>query len=202
MNYLLRILFALATFPNKLKILYKKKKFQSLAKMGQHVTFGPMANISKESEASISIGSNCDLLCTLCAQGKGIIEIGNYTTIRGYSVVGAVERITIGDYVIISNNVHIYDNNNHPTPPLLRLKLSKSGFYGYLWSWVHSEHAPVVIEDNVWIGERSTVLKGVRIGRGSIVACDSVVTKSVPPYCIVAGNPAKIVKYLETDTTG
>ena len=54
-----------------------------------------------------------------------------------------------------------------------------------------------MIEDNVWIGERSTILKGVHIGKGSIVASNSVVVKDVPPYSIVAGNPAKIVKMLE-----
>ena len=55
---------------------------------------------------------------------------------------------------------------------------------------------PVVIEDNVWIGEYATVLKGVTVGRGSIVASHSVVTKDVEPYSIVAGNPAKKVKEL------
>ena len=57
----------------------------------------------------------------------------------------------------------------------------------------------MVIEDNVWIGQYSTVLKGVTIGRGSIVATKAVVTKDVPPYSIVAGNPAKVVKYIECE---
>lgn len=124
------------------------------------------------------------------------MEIGKYTTIRGYSVIGAVKRIYIGDHVIISNNVHIYDNNNHPTSPKTRIEMCESGFYSSLWEWTKSDAAEVIIEDNVWIGERSTVLKGVTIGKGSIVGCDSVVTKDVPPYSIVAGNPARIVKYL------
>ena len=106
-------------------------------------------------------------------------------------------KIYIGNYVIISNHVTIYDNNNHPTEPLKRKQMCIDGFYGEAWSWVHSDHRPVVIEDNVWIGEYSTILKGVTIGRGSIVGCHSVVTKDVPPYSIVAGNPAKVVKKIE-----
>ena len=52
----------------------------------------------------------------------------------------------------------------------------------------------MVIEDNVWVGSRALILKGVRVGKGSIVAAGAVVTKDVPQNCIVAGNPAKIVK--------
>jgi len=74
--------------------------------------------------------------------------------------------------------------------------MSKSGFYGDAWSAKHSSSAPIIISDNVWIGERATILKGVSIGQGAIVAMGSVVTKDVPDYSIVAGNPARIVKYL------
>ena len=54
--------------------------------------------------------------------------------------------------------------------------------------------SPVVIDDDVWIGFNCTILKGVKIGKGSVIAACSVVTKDVPPNVIVAGNPAKIVK--------
>lgn len=77
--------------------------------------------------------------------------------------------------------------------------MCKSGFYGALWQQTESACAPIVIEDNVWIGARSVILKGVTIGEGSIVACDSVVTKDVPPFTIVAGNPARVVKHIEND---
>ena len=53
----------------------------------------------------------------------------------------------------------------------------------------------VFIEDDVWVGTRAVILHGVTIGRGSIVGAGSVVTKSVPPYAVVAGNPARIIKY-------
>jgi serine acetyltransferase len=53
----------------------------------------------------------------------------------------------------------------------------------------------IIIENDVWIGAKATIMSGVRIGNGAIVAAGSVVSKDVPPYAIVAGNPAKIVKY-------
>lgn len=160
------------------------------------MTICPKSNIFVRDRGKVVIGKNCDILGVLSTQDDAIISIGDYTTIRGNSLVGACAGISIGNHVIISNNVHIYDNNNHPTDPQKRIELCESGFYSKLWNWRNSASSPIVIEDNVWIGERATILKGVTIGRGSIVACDSVVTKSVPPYCIVAGNPAKVVKQL------
>ncbi|MBM6653398.1 acyltransferase [Faecalitalea cylindroides] len=147
---------------------------------------------------SIIIGKHCDIGARIIANGSNSkIKIGNNTTIRGDTVIGAEESIEIGDYVIISNRVTIYDNNNHPTSPILRKKMIDSGFYSELWNWNHSAHSPIIIKDNVWIGEKSTILKGVTIGEGAIVASNSVVTKDVDEYTIVAGNPAKFVKYVE-----
>lgn len=182
--------------PLFLKKKYKERKFKRVADLGPDVVIHSIANIRCDKDSRVEIKGHNDLLCSILAIGGGSVEIGKYTTIRGYSVIGAVKRIYIGDHVIISNNVHIYDNNNHPTSPKTRIEMCESGFYSSLWEWTKSDAAEVIIEDNVWIGERSTVLKGVTIGKGSIVGCDSVVTKDVPPYSIVAGNPARIVKYL------
>ena len=63
-----------------------------------------------------------------------------------------------------------------------------------LWDSMLSEHAPVIIEDNVWVGEFAAILKGVTVGKGSIIGSHSVVTKDVPPYSIAVGNPARIVR--------
>ena len=57
-----------------------------------------------------------------------------------------------------------------------------------------SVEKPVIIEDDVWIGSRVTILPGVTIGEGSVIGASAVVAKSVPPYSVVVGNPAKIVK--------
>lgn len=98
--------------------------------------------------------------------------------------------------MIISNNVTIYDNNTHPIEPGKRILMSIIGFHSDLWDIKHSEHAEIIIDNNVWIGERACIFKGVFIGEGSIIAMNSVVTKDVPPYTLVAGNPAKIKKRL------
>lgn len=128
------------------------------------------------------------------------IKIGKNFYLGGNSVIGAVERIVIGDNVIIAGETRIFDNNNHPTSPKKRKEMSMCGnFFGELWKWNKSEHSPVFIEDNVWIGEYCSILKGVTIGKGSIIGCRSVVTKSIPPYSIAAGNPARVVKRLEKD---
>lgn len=144
----------------------------------------------------IRIGDDCEINGSLRVQEKGRIIIGNNTTIRMHTRVFAVNRIDIGNCVIISNNVTIYDNNNHPIEPERRLDMSRSGFYSDLWEAKHSLNEPIKIEDNVWIGERAVILKGVTIGKGSIVAMGAIVTKNVPEFCVVAGNPAKVVKVL------
>lgn len=180
----------------KLKARYKLKIFRKRAIVGSGTIIGAGANCFSVVKEQIEIGRNCDIQAVITAKEKATVRIGDYTTIRGNSVVGAVIGIEIGDYVIISNNVTIYDNNNHPTDPQKRKEMCKSGFYSELWDWKYSGCAPVKIGNNVWIGEKATVLKGVTIGEGSIVASHSVVTKDVPPYSVVAGNPAKVVKTL------
>jgi len=111
------------------------------------------------------------------------IHIGEETRIHG-SCIHAYRSITIGRRCLIAANCQIIDSNGH--------ELS----FDDVDRRIHttSEGKPVVIEDAVWIGANTIVLPGVRIGRGSVVAAGSVVVKDVPPMCVVAGNPAKIVK--------
>jgi acetyltransferase-like isoleucine patch superfamily enzyme len=65
-----------------------------------------------------------------------------------------------------------------------------------IWSSPDIESAKVIIEDDAWIGLKTTILKGVRIGRGAVVGANSVVTKDAPPFTLVAGNPARVVRQL------
>ena len=85
----------------------------------------------------------------------------------------------MGPDVLILNSNHLYQNPN--------ILIRKQGIV----------YARVVIEDDVWIGTRSIILPGVTIGKGSVIAAGSVVTKDVPPYNLVGGIPAKIIKKRE-----
>lgn len=114
------------------------------------------------------------------------ISIGDRCNIGEFCHITAINSITIGNDVLTGRWVTITDNSHGTTtlidmktPPLNRKLVSKG---------------PVVIEDNVWIGDKATILPGVHIGKGCVIAANSTVTKSVPAYCVVAGSPATIVK--------
>ena len=147
---------------------------------------------------NIIIGTHCTLGCLLMVFCGGKLTLGNNVYVAPGSIIQSKESVAIGDNTMISNNVIISDNNNHPTEPHMRLKMSMCEDYLHdeLWSWKYASSKPVVIEDNVWIGRDVRIMKGVTIGRGSIVALGAIVTQDVPPYSVVAGNPARVVKTL------
>lgn len=114
------------------------------------------------------------------------IEIGDNVSIETDCHIGCINKIQIGNNVLIASGVYISDHmhglsdfSDIEIAPLQRQLFSKG---------------PIVIYDNVWIGERAVILSGVSIGNNSIIAANAVVTKDVPSYTIVAGVPAKIVK--------
>lgn len=183
---------------NIIKFL-KKRKFEKCSIVGEGTKFDYTSGCQNGSASvgNIRIGKNCMIRGLISTCGNGTITIGDRSYIGGGVRIGSVNSIKVGDDVIIAGNVHIYDNNNHPTEPTERLKMTQSGdFFGELWSWEKADNKPIIIEDNVWIGECCAILKGVKIGKGAIVGCNSVVTHDVPEYTIVAGNPAKVVKQL------
>lgn len=125
----------------------------------------------------------------------GAIIIGERCFIGENSRIWSANKIIIGNDVLISHNVNIMDTNSHELNDVERA----NGFMQIINSG-HSKQpgniltAPISIGNNAWIGFNSIILKGVVIGNGAIIAAGSVVTKDVPPYTIVAGNPAKIIK--------
>lgn len=173
------------------KVSADKKELNILIN-ARSVNTGPKENIV--------IGKHCTVDCVLRTLFGGKIVIGDNNFISYHTELQSAELIKIGNNVIISNNVLITDNNNHPTDPKMRLNMSKADNYlnSELWSWQYADKKPVIIEDNVWIGRDARILKGVTIGEGSIVALGAVVTHDVPKYSVVAGNPARVVKTLES----
>lgn len=109
------------------------------------------------------------------------ILIGNHVGVSGCTI-SAGAKIVIGDYVMIGSGAIITDGDAHQVDPVKRRK-EELGL-----------RKPVVIEENVFIGARAIILKGVTIGHDSTIGAGAVVSKSVPPNCVVAGNPAKIVR--------
>lgn len=182
-----------------LKKLRSARQFHKYAAFGTDFKFYHCSGCFADKPGLIQIGDHCDISGVLYSMGEGRIRIGCNTVIHRDSFIGSVNSIQIGNCVIISNNVKIYDNNNHPTSPKIREEMCRNGFYGEPWRWTYAKNKPVVIEDNVWIGERSTILKGVHIGKGAVVASNTVVVKDVPPFSLVAGNPGRVVKQLEKD---
>jgi len=131
---------------------------------------------------------------SLAPEEKGIIEIGDGTWIANASLACSV-RITIGKRVFVAGGVTITDSDFHPLTPASRLvdtiAISPVGDRSRR---PPIDARPVEIEDDVWIGYNATVLKGVRIAAGAVIAPGAVVTADVPAGCTVSGNPARIVE--------
>lgn len=118
-----------------------------------------------------------------------LLTIGANSHIGDDGHITCINMIQIGNNVRMGRKVFITDNAHGASDrtlldiaPNKRLLVSKG---------------PVIIEDNVWIGEMVCIMPGVKIGKGSIIGANAVVTKDVPPYCVVGGNPAKIIKNLD-----
>lgn len=115
-------------------------------------------------------------------EGTGSIEIGDYALICPGVRVQAATRISIGHGVMMANRVYVTDSDWH-------------GIYDRCMPVGTTK--PVLIGDNVWIGDGAMVCKGVRIGDNSIIGAGAIVSRDVPANCIAAGNPASVVKELD-----
>jgi len=135
----------------------------------------------------VKIGTGTRLGKYVRISGCGELTIGQNVSLNG-CWIGCHQSITIGDDCLISD-CHILDTDYHNLEPHLR----------------HSPpgpkvNSPIVIERNVWIGARATIMKGVRIGQDSVIGLGSIVRKSVPAGVVVIGDPQQIVKHLYPET--
>ena len=138
-----------------------------------------------------SIGDGC-FIEHVTAYGH--VELGNYVSISGpgtilHSVNG---KIKIGSFSSIAENVSIQEFNHDmkkPTTAAVQLY-----FFSHQFEKDAVTKGDVVLDEDVWVGSNAVILSGVHVGRGAIIGAGAVVTKDVPAYSIVGGNPAKIIK--------
>lgn len=155
----------------------------------------------------VDIGENNLLMCTINIEGPlGRIKIANNTFIGGGTQLNSMSSISIGSHVLIAGNCTIQDHNSHSISYLERrgdVDLSISRFLGkpkIYKDFSKVKTKDVFIDDDVWIGQNSIILKGVRIGKQAIIGAGSVVTKDVPENAVVAGNPAAVIRINKSES--
>jgi acetyltransferase-like isoleucine patch superfamily enzyme len=136
---------------------------------------------------NVTVDGKCSFAFAARYSSRPTLIVGDNTGIGHNSSFTVGERITIGQNCRLAIGVTIFDAPGHPLDPALRLAGNPAAA---------EDVRPVVIEDNVWIGQGVIVMPGVTIGQGSVVAAGSVVMTSVPPNVLVAGNPARQVRSL------
>lgn len=155
--------------------------------------------IQKHRRSKLTIGARLELRSTARSNPLGpnrpvllstrrpgaVLKIGDDFGMTGGSVV-AEQRVIIGNRVTVGANTIIADTDFHPLDALARHNLPLDG-----------ATAPIMIEDDVFIGMQSLILKGVTIGAGSIIGAGSVVTRDVPAGVIAAGNPARVIREID-----
>ncbi|WP_153914618.1 acyltransferase [Shewanella sp. TC10] len=147
--------------------------------IGQQCFIAPEANLFAERGRDIHIGNQCMIAADVFLHGP--IKMGNEVAINhGCSFDGGRVGITIGDRTRIANNVTIYAFNHGMSvdSPIYQQAVTAKG---------------ITIGEDVWIGAQAGIVDGVNIGHQAVVGMGSIVTKDVPDFAIVAGNPAKII---------
>lgn len=169
------------------------KKFKKFGK-GAGIAY----NVVLANPRYVSIGNNSTIgdrtvISTCDRHGderfKPEIVIGNNTCIGAECHITAINKIVFGNGVLLGKKITVTDNSHGAcTADELDIAPSKRRLVS---------KGPVIIEDNVWIGDKATILPGVRIGRGAIIAANAVITTDVPEGCIAGGIPAKIIKVMQ-----
>lgn len=168
------------------RLLTAKIVLFSCTKVGNMVTVRGIPKI--EGNGNIVIGNYVKIWShigkTQLSVGKGAaLSIGDHTFINTGVIISVRGQVSIGQHCQIANQVIIMDNDFHGVEDRDKPELPQ----------------PIIIEDNVWLATRCMILKGVTIGKGAVVAAGAVVTKDVPPYTLVGGVPAKIIRAIKKE---
>lgn len=132
---------------------------------------------------------------------QGEIIVGDNVYLGDDTVISSAERVEIGAYTMLAHGAQIYDNDSHPMEAAQRERDQLIAVGRMQGERSNIGHASVIIGDHCWLGTNAIVLKGVRIGPGTVVAASSVVASDLPPFTLAAGNPARVVRSLVSNTS-
>jgi acetyltransferase-like isoleucine patch superfamily enzyme len=182
-EYLYRKNLLLSTIKAKLRywgILKVGKK----SRIGKGLLIWPFWRENQDSIIRLRLGNGVTLGNFTHIQGfGGVVEIGNNTCCGSYCILACYKKLQIGQNVLIADCVTMRDSNHIYEDTTIPIK--KQGM----------SSANIIIEDDVWVGHGATILKGVRVGKGAVVAAGAIVTSDVPPMAVVAGVPARVLKF-------
>lgn len=159
----------------------------------QFTTLGGAPNLTGwpdiSNDGELHVGKGFTLMshihrCSLGVYEGAVLTIGDNVVINNGTIISSRIRIEIGEGSGIGYHCLLMDSDGHPLAPGLPVN-----------------EGPIVIGKHVWLASKVSVLQGVTIGDFAVVATGSVVTKDVPPYAVVAGVPAKVIRYLDKDIT-
>jgi virginiamycin A acetyltransferase len=140
-------------------------------------------------------GENCKFTGGITIKAGSHINIGRYTSISGPNtdIVNRINPISIGSFCSIARNVSIQEfNHNYYN---FTTYFIEQNMLGILNDCERISQGPIIIGNDVWIGAQCVILSGAEIGDGAVIAANSVVSGKIPPYAIVGGSPAKLIKY-------
>jgi acetyltransferase-like isoleucine patch superfamily enzyme len=163
--------------------LYKLKRFFS--KFGEQNLIKSNAEFHLAENAVLQIGSHCTIQNYAYFQltkPNPKVLIGDHTVIGRHCMITAKNLISIGNNVLMGAYVQVIDHNHGLAKDvLIREQLARI--------------EQVIIEDDVWIGAGVKILSGITVGKGAVIGANAVVTADVPPYAIVGGVPARVIKF-------
>jgi acetyltransferase-like isoleucine patch superfamily enzyme len=162
----------------KFKIFHRGIKTEGFVFLPKHY------EISKGKEAEFVIGGFVWIGegCAFRAH-EGLLRIGRKTTFGGKNTINCYNHVEVGEEGLWADHIYVVDFDHWYIDPHMTIRSQG----------IRKEH--VIIERNVWIAEKATILRGVTVGEGTVVGAMSLVTRDVPPYAVVGGVPAKVLKY-------
>lgn len=168
----------------------RKKILRSKFNIPDDVFISDGLNLSTD---TFSCGEGCRFYQNITVLGN--VRIGRFTSVNGPNtdIIAAINTIEIGSFCSIARNTSFQEFDHHTDRP--STYYMNKNIFGKERKEDITSKGSIIVGNDVWIGAHSVVLSGVKIGDGAIIAANSVVNKDVPPFGIVGGVPAKLIKY-------